>query len=62
MQIAQDKYCKYANLPHTGGIPENWDPRLETLSGTGDSRLRIHLIGGFLVGGTGDQRPRTIFS
>ena len=46
MQIAQDKYCKYANLPHTGGIPENWDPRLETLSGTGDSRPRIHLIGG----------------
>ena len=33
MQIAQDKYCKHANLPHTGGIPENWDPRLETLSG-----------------------------
>ena len=48
MQIAQDKYCKYANLPHTGGIPENWHPRLETLSGTGDSRPRIHLIGGFL--------------
>lgn len=30
MQIAQDKYCKYAKLPHTVGIPENWDPRQET--------------------------------
>lgn len=48
MQIAQDKYCKYANLPHTLGIPENWDPRLDTLSGTRDSRPRTHLIGGFL--------------